>query len=183
MSMIEQFDDKVSRLPGMKAVTSDRITGLERFASWWLLIFATYMIYGQLWGQSIVDKWPDQYGKDNWFLNAADGLPPGFKGTFLDTFPGLAVSWYMILVLETIAFAAIIASVALFEWIPGRKRPMFQLALGVSALTFAVLGFGSLLQGNETNSFQLFLYFGVALLTPFLIDWLDRSVMGKRRDA
>ena len=53
---------------------------------------------------------------------------------------------------------------------------MFALAIGISAFTFAVLAFGQLLQGSENGAFQLFLYFGVALLTPFLVDWLDRAV-------
>ncbi len=159
----------------MQAVTSAKVTTVERFATWWVMIFATYLIYGQLWGQSIVDKWGES-GVPAWFKNPADGLPPGFKGTFLDTFPGLTVSWYVILVLETVSFAAIIASVLLFEWLPRRHRPMFLLAIGISAFTFAVLGFGQLLQGSDTGAFQLFLYFGVALLTPFLIDWLDRAV-------
>ena len=172
MDFLDRIHHVVDNLPCMKAVTSQRITYLERFASWWIMVLATYLIYGQLWGQSIVEKWQED-GVPKWFKEEP-GI--GFKGTFLDTFPGLTVSWYAILMLETVAFAAILASVLLFEWVPRRHRPMFLLALGLSALTFAVLGFGQLLQGNTTGSFQLFLYFGVALLTPFLIDWLDRAV-------
>jgi hypothetical protein len=172
MDLAHRVPELVDRLPGMKAVTSDRITTVERIATWWMMIFATYLIYGQLWGQSIVDKW-ETNGVASWFK---DVPPIGFKGTFLDSFPGLTVSWYLIALLETICFAAIIASVLLFEWLPRRHRPMFGLAIGISAVTFAVLAFGQLLQGNTSGSFQLFLYFGVALLTPFLIDWLDRAV-------
>ncbi len=177
MDFVEWAHSRVDRLPGMKAVTSQRVTVLERFATWWVMIAATYLIYGQLWGQSIVDKWSEgTFGKDDWFKNPVDGLPPGFKGTFLEDFPGLTVSWYAILVLETISFAAILASVFLFEWLPRRHRPMFGLAIGISALTFAILAFGQLLQNQTTGAFQLFLYFGVALMTPLLIDWLDRAV-------
>ena len=177
MELAHKFPELVDRLPGMKAVTSDRVTTMERVATWWLMMFATYLIFGQLWGQSIVDKW-EANGVPFWFKQKAQ--EGGFKGTFLDTFPGLTVSWYAILALETVSFAALLASVLLFEWLPRRHRPMFGVAIGSSAVTFAVLGFGQGLQGNSSGTFQLFLYFGVALMIPFLIDWLDRAVNRER---
>ena len=80
VDLVQKFPEFVDRLPGMKAVTSTRITTIERIATWWMMIVATYLIYGQLWGQTVVDHWGEG-GVPEWFRNPTDGLPPGFLAT------------------------------------------------------------------------------------------------------
>ena len=62
------------------------------------------------------------------------------------------------------------------EFLPSRERPWLVIGSAISALAFAALAFGQNLTGQFEGTFELALYFGLAMLTPFMVEWFDRWV-------
>ena len=95
--------------------------------------------------------------------------PPGwfaekFGSTFLGKFPGVQASFWMLAVLETLAFVA--AGVALLrrEFLGARPPLWLMGSLLLSLLIFLQLGFGLWLTKDFNGGFQQFVYFGLTLV-------------------
>lgn len=139
--------------------------------SWWLLVGATYVVYFQMWAQTALDRW-DTAASEGTF--PPEWFQEQYEGSLLEYVPGLAATWIVFAVLETASAAAWIVSAARMEFMPDRERPWMAISCGLSALTFAALDFGESLTSEFQTTFELFLYFGVALLTPQGVEWADR---------
>lgn len=97
----------------------------------------------------------------------------GFGETFLAKFPGMTISYYSIALLE--ALTAIVAAVALItgEALPRKAKPFTRLAIILSMVLFAQLGFGKRLIADHEGAHDLFVYFGISLVMLLAIEYFD----------
>lgn len=106
------------------------------------------------------------------------GVPPWFGerfgGTILAQFPGLAASYWSIVVLEAIAALLVVASLATGEFLGKKGAPLLKAAALLSILLFIQLGFGQRLSGDNDGAASLFVYTVGGFVLVFLLDWLDR---------
>ena len=150
---------------------------MDRRIAWWVAIGATFLLYLQLWIHSALDKWKalgDDPFPPQWFVDQ-------FTGSLFEFVPGLSASWVVLAILETLAAFAWIVSLVRGEFLPNRERPWIAIASAISALAFAALAFGQNLTGQFSGTFTLTLYFAVAMLTPFMVEWFDRWLSGAPR--
>jgi hypothetical protein len=107
----------------------------------------------------------------------AGGVPKGFadrfEPTFLATLPGIAASFYSIAVLEAVAAIVAVGSLLRGEFLPGRKPIILSIALLLSLVLFAQLGFGLRLIRDNDGAFNLFMYFAATLVLLLAVMKLD----------
>ncbi len=116
-------------------------------------------------------------GKEKIFdgLGAPAGIEKQFSGTFLATVPGVDAAWTILGVLEFAIFVLTVVSLGRLEFMPGRRKPFMLSALALAIFTFAVLGVGQNVTGENSGVAELFLYAGatgvllglVLLLPPY----------------
>jgi len=116
-------------------------------------------------------------GKEKIFdgLGAPAGIEKQFAGTFLDTIPGTDAAWTILGILEFGIFVLTLVSLLTLEFLPSRRKPFLLSALGLAIFTFAVLGIGQNVVGENSGVAELFLYAGatgvllglVLLLPPY----------------
>lgn len=92
-----------------------------------------------------------------------DGMPTWFDGkfgkTFLATFPGLPATFWMLTVLEVVAFALALAALLRLEFLRQGTATLLSLTTVWSLFVFLQLGFGQWLTGEFNGAFQQFMYF------------------------
>lgn len=118
-------------------------------------LLAINLLFLSVWGFAAIGK-------------VIDGMPPWFPGkfgkTFLGTFPGLTVTFWLLTLSELLAFGLGITALFRAEFLE-RKPPKFLPAmLAWSLLVFVQLGFGLWLTKDFNGAFQQFMYFSGTLL-------------------
>lgn len=108
------------------------------------------------------------------------GVPTSFADSFgptiLGKFPGVAVSFYSLAALETIAGILVLVSICLGEFSPKRSKAWLKASIVLSLLLFVQLGFGTRLIGDYAGSASLFFYFAGTLVMLFYVEAQEKSV-------
>ncbi|HAB15883.1 MAG TPA: hypothetical protein DCE44_05480, partial [Verrucomicrobiales bacterium] len=98
----------------------------------------------------------------------ASGLPPWFGdkfgATFLEKFPGLTATFWLLTLAEVLAFALGLIALLRGEFWGGRPALFLKATLVWSLFVFVKLGFGQWLTGEYNGTAQLFAYFGGTLV-------------------
>jgi hypothetical protein len=105
-------------------------------AAYWLTLAGVYLLVGFLFFYSGKSKLFDDDG------NAPPPIKEQFKGTFVDTFPGIDALWVIIGVL---------------------------VALAAAFFTYACLSFGQTTTGNLAGTASLYSYFGSTAIIFMLV--------------
>ncbi len=108
-----------------------------------------------------------------------EGVPGSFverfQNSFLASFPGLTLAYYQIATLEVLAALFFIVSLVKLEFLPGRNKIFLEWGLWFSVVTFAVLGFGLRLVGDNAGAASLFFYFGASLVATLFVDRFSKT--------
>ncbi|MFN0068481.1 MAG: hypothetical protein ACKVYV_12695 [Limisphaerales bacterium] len=126
-------------------------------------LLAINLLFLMVWGVTGLAKL--RTGRPAWMTEK-------FAGTWLATFPGVTVSFWLLTVSELAAFT--LAAVALLrgEFL-ARREPRWLLAMLVwSLFVFVQLGLGQWLTGEFTGAHQLFMYFCGTLVA---LAWVQRE--------
>jgi hypothetical protein len=118
---------------------------------------------------------------------APAGIEEQFKGTFLDTFPGIDTAWFTLGVLEFSVFVLLLASIVRLEFLPHKDKSILQVALVLALLVFACLTFGRTATSQFEGTAELYTYFASTAVILILASLLppNRSLhwLGLRRDS
>lgn len=136
--------------------------------TYWAGIASVYIAYGFLWYYSFKEKLFDDNG------NMPAALAKGYKGTLIDSFPGLNTTWALLGALEALAFLAVIASLVAGEFLPQRRKPILLSGLAFSMFVFAVMTFGQNLVNDYEGVASLFTYMGVTAVVYGLLRFVPR---------
>ncbi len=131
--------------------------------AYWTLIAGIYLAFGFLWYFSAKEKLID----DGFAM--PDGLKKAYAGSFVESFPGLDVTWALLGLVEAVAFLGVLGSLLSGEFLPSRRKPILLGALGVSVLAFGMMIFGQEIIGENEGVASLFGYFGTALVAILLV--------------
>lgn len=148
----------------------------EDWAVYGLALAGIYLLVGVLFFYA---------GKEKIFdgLGAPAGIEKQFSGTFLDTIPGIDAAWTILGILELAIFVVTVVSLLTLEFLPTRRKPFLLSALSLAIFTFAVLGIGQNVVGENSGVAELFLYAGatgvllglVLLMPPYgAASWISR---------
>ena len=101
-----------------------------------------------------------------------------FADTFIATFPGVNIAWWIIALIEGLVAVLVIISIIRLEFIPERRKSWLILALSVSLLTYAALAFGQSLVDDHEAVASLYTYFGATVIMILMVrtDWKDWAV-------
>jgi hypothetical protein len=135
-------------------------------AAYWAIVIGVYVMVGGLFFYSGKEKLIDDHG------HPPAGIVQQFSSTFISTFPGVHAAWIILGVLEFAAFALLVLSVALLEFLPHRHKSVMQVALAVALVTFAFLAFGQTSSGQFAGSASLYQYFGATVVILILVSLL-----------
>lgn len=144
--------------------------------SYWLIVAGTYLTVGFLFYYSGKRKLFDQGGV------MPSGLAAQFKGSFIASFPGVNVSWFLLGLILFVAFLGVIASLIAREFLPSRRKPILLASLGLSMFAYGLMGFAENMISNTESVGTLFGYFsGTAVVIILLLlmppyrrtDWLS----------
>ena len=72
-------------------------------------------------------------------------------------------------ILEAAVAVLCIVSLVTLEILPGRSKPFLKFALGVSAITFMMLGVGQRITNEFDGAASLFFYFGATMATLLVV--------------
>ena len=123
-------------------------------------------------------------------IGKIQGLLPGagapafleqtFANTFLATFPGVTIAWWIIALLEFAVAVLAIISIIRLEFLPNRRKSWLMLSLAVSLAVFAVLAFGQNLVEQHDAVATLYTYFGATVIMMLMVrtDWKDWAMPG-----
>jgi len=125
----------------------------EDGAIYGLVLAGIYLLVGVLFFYAGKSKVIDGNGMP-------DPLKAQFKNTFLDTFPGLDASWWILGILECLVFILIVASLVRLEFLPSRHKPFLLMSLAMAIFTFSILAMGQNLTGQNQGVAELYLYGG-----------------------
>lgn len=106
-----------------------------------------------------------------------------FAGTWLASFPGVTVSFWLLAASELAAFALAAAALVRGEFLAGREPRWLTATLVWSLFVFVQLGLGQWLTGEFTGAHQLFMYFCgtlVALMVAQREGWQGQAEVGAR---
>jgi len=134
--------------------------------AYWAVMAGVYLSFGFLWYYAAKEKLIDDGGA------MPTGLAKAYAGSFINSFPGLDVTWTLLGIVEAVAFLGVVASLLTGEFLPTRRKPILTGALGVSLLTFGLLIFGQELIGETEGVASMFGYFGATVVTLLLIQVL-----------
>src|SRR5690242_8888019 len=133
-------------------------------ASYWLIIAGIYLTVGFLFYYAGKRKLFDQAG------TMPSGLAAQFKGSFIASFPGVNVAWFLLGLLLFIVFLGVIASLLAREFLPSRRKPILLGSLGLSMFAFGLMGFAENMVANTDQVNILFGYFsGTAIVIILLL--------------
>jgi hypothetical protein len=131
--------------------------------AYWLTLVAVYFLVGVLFFYSGKAKLFDGHGKP------PPGIEQQFKGTFVDTFPGVDVLWGILSVLEFAIFVILALSFVTGEFLPRRRKHVLLVGLSLALFTYACLSFGQTATGNNEGTASLYTYFGVTAILIMLV--------------
>lgn len=134
--------------------------------AYWAVMAGVYLGFGFLWYYAFKEKLFD----DGCAMPA--GLKKAYAGSFVESFPGLNVTWTLLGAVEAVAFLGILGSFLTGEFLPSRRKPILVGALGVSLLTMGLLIFGQEMIGETEGVASLFGYFGAIVVTLLLVSIL-----------
>jgi hypothetical protein len=121
---------------------------------------AIYALFGLTMGLSSIEKITEPV--PDWFSEQ-------FAGTFVETVPGLGISWFAAGVLEAAVALLLLASIVTGEFLPGHRRTLLRTGLAVAAFTFMMLAIGQRLTFQFDGAASLFFYFGATMATLLVI--------------
>lgn len=160
---------------GREATRTLRVTAerpdLASIAAYWLVLAGIYISVGVNFYYS---------GKVKLF---DDGAMPAdfahrFRGTIVESFPGLDASWIILGLLELAVCAVLAVSLLRGEFLPTKTKPFLFIALSLAMLTFSLLLFGEKLTEQYDNVANLASYFagtGVTMILVMLMPPYRRS--------
>jgi hypothetical protein len=132
--------------------------------SYWLIMAGTYLTVGFLFYYTGKRKLFDQGGV------MPSGLAAQFKGSFIASFPGVNVAWFLLGLVLFIAFLGVIASLVAREFLPSRRKPILLGSLGLSMFAYGLMGFAENMISNTDSVASLFAYFsGTAVVIILLL--------------
>ena len=98
------------------------------------------------------------------------GLAAQYKGSFIASFPGANVSWFLIGLVMFVVFLGVVASLAAREFLPSRRKPILLASLGLSIFAYGLMVFAENMIGNTDSVNSLFGYFsGTAVVIILLL--------------
>jgi hypothetical protein len=118
-------------------------------------LLAVNLLFVSLWGFAAIGKIVE--GRPAWFNDK-------FGQTFLATFPGVKVSFWLIGASELLAFALGVAALLRAEFLERRPPQWLPAMLAWSLFAFVQLGFGLWLTRDYNGGFQQFMYFSGTLV-------------------
>jgi hypothetical protein len=133
------------------------------YAAYWLTIASVYFLVGVLFFYSSKAKIFEGHGKP------PQAIVQQFQGTFVATFPGIDVIWWILSILEFAIFLLLAASLVAGEFLPSRRKRILLVGLSLALFTFACLSFGQTATGNNTGTASLYTYFGVTAIIFLLV--------------
>jgi hypothetical protein len=128
--------------------------------AYYLRYFAIYCMFGLTMALSAVDK--VLHSPPEWFQEQ-------FQDTLVASIPGLDISWRLAGALELVVAVLVIVSIVMREFLPGSAKPWLKGALGVSAVTFMMLGVGQRISSEFDGASSLFFYFGATMATLLVV--------------
>ncbi|HET6866544.1 MAG TPA: hypothetical protein VFH80_11565 [Solirubrobacteraceae bacterium] len=147
-------DDTHARTP--TAVAADIV-------SYWLIIAGIYLTVGFLFYYSAKRVLFDQGGI------MPSGTAAQYKGSFIASFPGANVSWFLIGLVMFVVFLGVVASVLAREFLPSRRKPILLGALGLSMFAYGLMVFAENMVANTDQVNSLFGYFGGTAVVIILL--------------
>ena len=132
-------------------------------------LLAVNFLFVNVWGFAAIGKLVD--GRPAWFNDK-------FGPTFLGTFPGVKVSFWLIAVSELLAFALGVAALLRVEFLERRPPQLLPAMLAWSLFVFVQLGFGLWLTKDYNGGFQQFMYFSGTLVSLHFV-WNARTDSAK----
>jgi hypothetical protein len=147
--------------------------------AYWVTLAGVYLMVGGLMFYSGKGKIFDDDG------NAPQGIEEQFKGTFLDTFPGIDTAWFTLGILELAVFVLLVASLVRLEFLPHRDKSILQVGLALAMLVFACLAFGQTATSQFSGTASLYMYFASTAIILMLVSLMppnrpDRWLGGRR---
>jgi hypothetical protein len=133
------------------------------YAAYWLTITSVYFLVGVLFFYSSKGKLIDGHGKP------PPGIEQQFQGTFVATFPGVDVLWWILSILEFAIFVLLAVSLVLGEFLPSRHKRVLLVGLSLALFTFACLSFGQTATGNNAGTASIYTYFGMTAIVFLLV--------------
>ncbi len=140
-----------------------------------LILAGIYLLVGVLFFYAGKEKIFDGIG-------APASIEKQFSGTFLDTIPGVDAAWTIVGILEFGIFLLTLASLLRLEFMPNRRKPLLLSSLALAIFTFAVLGTGQNVTGENSGAAELYIYAGATGILLGLVmllpgygrpDWLS----------
>ncbi len=128
-----------------------------------LIVAAIYGVLGPLWFEGARGKL---------FFPVPDGIIKMFDGTFVASFPGTDVAWFIVGLIEGIVVLTLAVSLVRGEFLPSRRKPWLLLSVAASIFAYAVVAFGMTISGNGDGTASLYMYFassGVLLILLLLM--------------
>jgi hypothetical protein len=156
--------------------------GSMRWEDWvvyGLTLAGIYLLVGILFFYSGKEKVIDNHG-------APQGIVTQFKGTFIDTFPGINAAWWILGILESIVFLLVLISLVRLEFLPDRRKSWLLSSLALAIFTFSILAMGQNVTGQFSGVAQLYLYAGatgvlaglVLLMPPYRrANWISGGAL------
>lgn len=108
-------------------------------------------------------------GVPQWFVDS-------FGKSFLATFPGMAVAYYSIAILETVAAVTALGALVKGEFVRQIRPIWLEATLVLSLIIFVQLGFGQRLIGDFDKAAMLFNYFAGTAVCLLLVKNLRKEV-------
>jgi hypothetical protein len=140
-----------------------RTAVLADSVSYWLIIAGTYLTVGFLFYYSAKRVLFDQAGI------MPSGLAAQYKGSFIASFPGRNVSWFLIGVVMFAVFLGVVASLLAREFLPSRRKPILLCSLGLSMFAYGLMVFAENMIANTDSVNSLFGYFSGTAVVIILI--------------
>ena len=147
--------------------------------AYWVTLAGVYLMVGGLMFYSGKGKLFDDDG------NAPQSIKDQFKGTFIDTFPGVDTAWVTLGILEFAVFVHLFASLVRLEFLPHRDKSILQVGLALSMLVFACLAFGQTATNQFSGTPSPYMYFASTAVILILVSLMppnrsDRWLGGTR---
>jgi hypothetical protein len=140
------------------AAPADRASRPVDVAGYWLVLAGTYILVGFLWYYAAKAKIFDDG------LIAPDGVKEQFAGSFVDSFPGVSVSWAILGILQAIVVIGLVASLLRGEFLPHRGKDVLLGSLAGSLFILALLAFGQNMIAEHDSAASLYTYFAATLV-------------------
>ena len=142
--------------------------------AYWVTLAGVYLMVGGLMFYSGKGKLFDDDG------NAPAGIKEQFKGTFLDTFPGIDTAWFTLGVLELAVFVVLLASLVRLEFLPHKDKSILQVGLALAMLVFACLAFGQTATSQFSGTASLYTYFASTAIILILVSLMPPNRSDRR---